>query len=366
VYAASPPAAAGAAPPAPAAEHVNAAAPAAAARVDARRLAALRPRTVWDVLDDAFDLYRDRFALLAGLSAVTYVPAYLLSAAIQAGPYTRWQNAQNVPGAGTDSFNALFAFLAAYSITLPLMSAAQVFQSGAVSAVVQERLLGLDAVSSVASVWRRALRRFPALLGAALLVALASTAAACASLGVGIVFVTAAMAFVGPAIVLEGRGVRDAFRRSWALAGFSYGRVLGLVCLLLLVNQGLAGGVGLLVEMLYEILPKPDPGETAARELQQFVAGQALTSVVGLLLAPLEGIGLILLYYDCRVRREGLDMEAAAVGKGIELAPDYFGGVAGAGAVGLGLLPEGAAAAAQQSAAPDVPAAGGVPGAGRP
>ena len=46
-----------------------------------------------------------------------------------------------------------------------------------------------------------------------------------------------------------------------------------------------------------------------------------------LLLLPLPAIATTLLYYDLRVRREGLDVEAEAAAWGVPLAPDPFGGV---------------------------------------
>jgi hypothetical protein len=45
--------------------------------VEISTLADLRPRTVWEIVDDAFDLYRERFALFASLAATVYVPAFV-------------------------------------------------------------------------------------------------------------------------------------------------------------------------------------------------------------------------------------------------------------------------------------------------
>jgi hypothetical protein len=63
------------------------------------------------------------------------------------------------------------------------------------------------------------------------------------------------------------------------------------------------------------------------RETQEQLLSQAMQSVAGLLIAPVQGIALTLLYFDLRVRREGLDIVAQATEQGYRLAPDPFGDI---------------------------------------
>jgi hypothetical protein len=61
--------------------------------------------------------------------------------------------------------------------------------------------------------------------------------------------------------------------------------------------------------------------------MQEYVISQILRSLATLALIPVTGIATTLLYYDHRVRREGIDFDEQARAQNIEMAPDYFGGI---------------------------------------
>jgi hypothetical protein len=162
------------------------------------------------------------------------------------------------------------------------------------------------------------------MLLAAVAVGLAVLAASCVFI-IGTYYALIVLAFVPQVVLLEGRGVGDAFRRSRDLAGSDWGRVLGLLLLAGLISGILTGGLGAVIALVFEILPKG--GDSAARAMQQQVFSQAAQSVAALLIVPMNGIALTLLYYDVRVRREGLDLAAKAIEQGYPLAPDPFGDI---------------------------------------
>jgi len=106
-------------------------------------------------------------------------------------------------------------------------------------------------------------------------------------------------------IVIEGN-LLDSFSRSWELARGSMGKifVVGLISFIIQLVPTLAigftGGIFL--------LGQEEPLEPSTSE--KYYA--ALEIVVGALLLPFSQGVMVLLYYDRRVRKEGLDLELAA------------------------------------------------------
>lgn len=292
------------------------------------RLRDLRPRTVWDIVDDTFDLYRERFTLFAGIAAVLYVPAYLVYLVYSASASARYLRTLRGPATTPyDPFGALGTLFEGAGIYLPLLTLAFLLQTGATALAVEDHLR--DRPTGVGLAYRRTLARLvPLLLGALIVVFLVSLAAVGSFflLGIGGLLVLAYYAFVPQAVVLERRGAFAAGRRSRDLATRYFGKAFGLVVFLLLLNLILSAGIYGLVEMIVAVLPKA--GDLAAQQVREQNLNQVFQAVVAVVLAPFPAIALTLLYYDLRVRREGLDMEAQAEAMNYPLAPDPFGGVA--------------------------------------
>jgi hypothetical protein len=86
--------------------------------------------------------------------------------------------------------------------------------------------------------------------------------------------------------------------------------------------QLLVEPLDLLLEGASYLIPSLKGGDVAARQMREFAVKQAAESLGDILIAPLAPIAVTLLYYDLRVRREGLDIEAQAAVIGYPLAPD--------------------------------------------
>lgn len=288
--------------------------------VDIARLSELRPRTVWDIIDDAFDLYRERFVALCAVSAVVGAPAYVARLAFQTGPYAKFLRATFEKSA-EDSGEAFLHFLGALLLALPLLIAAQTLQTGAVAAVVEDYLRGQRSIS-VRGAYKRLFARTGTVLLAALLVGLLWAAGLCA-MGIGTLYCWIVFAFVGQTLVIERRGIWAALRRSRMLVLTSQGRVFGMLLLLLLLPTLLSSGLVAIVMLAFSL--SPSGGDVGEQQIQQQMLGQVVESLVGVVLAPLQAIALTLLYYDIRVRQEGFDIVAQAEATGVTLAPDPFG-----------------------------------------
>jgi hypothetical protein len=283
--------------------------------VEIVRLSQLRPRTVWDLIDDAFDLYRERFSHLAGLAAVPFVPAHLLNTLVTTLAYSRLQQAAGETDT-SNLFTPLFVFLGATLAGQPILLAAQAIQTAVTARSVGARLEG--EAPAARTVWRGVLPKlFPVILAGVLTSAFVLSGATI-TCGIGLFFFAPLVAFVPICQGYENLGVGAAFKRAWALATSNYARALGLGFLLYAIESLLHLGLTGLVQLLFLVIPG---GSETGQSTGGFVTGQAATALAALFLAPLKGIALTLLYFDCRVRREGLDITALAAETDVPLAP---------------------------------------------
>lgn len=108
------------------------------------------------------------------------------------------------------------------------------------------------------------------------------------------------------AVVVERLSGFAALKRSWNLTSGRFWHVTGAVALLALIAVGLpivfggiAGGVASLVS-----------GHEVTQSDPPFLAALLITTCVQLVAMPLFFVGIVLLYYDLRVRKEAYDITA--------------------------------------------------------
>ena len=284
--------------------------------MDAARLSDLRPRSVWDIADDAFDLYRERFATLAGLAAVPFVPAHLLNTLVTTLAYQRLTASQGTRDSG-DVIVPLLIFFGATLAGQPILLTAQAIQTGLTARAVERRLTGLEV--SGGKVWRDLLPRLFPLAVAGLLASLGVALAAGLSFGIGWFLLAPLWSFVPICVALERRGVFASFKRSQRLVGPSFWRVLGVISLLYVLEVGLQSGLSGLFQLVVVVLPG---GLLKADSTATFVGAQGAAAIAALFLAPLKAVAVTLAYLDCRVRTEALDLVGLAHETGVALAED--------------------------------------------
>ena len=278
-------------------------------------LATLRPRNLWDILDDTFDMYRRRFALFAGATAVIYVPVYIVFIAVMTNVMQRLATV----GQTKDPYGILAPLFSGLAISVPLLGLAYVVQTGVTTRIVEETLRGRE--TDMKSAFRQTIRfLWPLALSSFFVMALV-TVGLC-GLYIGAFFMLAALAFVPQAVVLENKGAVSSLSRSWNLCRAGFGTSFGMLLLIGLITGSLSSGISGIFEGITLLVPGANE---AAKAAQNFAIRQAISSVVGILLAPILGIATTLLYYDLRVRREGLDIVAQAESIGFPLVPDAFG-----------------------------------------
>ena len=294
---------------------------------------------VGELLDATFSLYRRNFVLIAAISAAVQVPFALLTYVIyEVFNYSALQSSLNGLSARLrsgeispdqfqsqvlDAVGGIFVaagilLLVGLFIVLPLAEAAT-------TRAVSDRYL--DRETSVGVSYAAALRRLGALvlqslvllggtiLGMAVLVALIvglSIAAGAAGAGLGILLLLPAAAFAifvyvrtslaPPAIVLEGLSGIRGLARSWNLVRGLGWRMLGIRLLLALITVIIEGVVGVLITL-------PGFGLDAN---SRFLLQQIGSAVAAVFVSPITYIGVTLLYYDARIRKEGFDIEMLA------------------------------------------------------
>jgi hypothetical protein len=291
----------------------------------------LRPRSIGELLDSAFTLYRRNFLLLVSIAAVVQVPFAILQLVVykladiggrlntlqsvtnqlgnQGGQLTPGQSAQLSTDVGAFAVYFGVVILVQYFVVYPLSLAATTH-------AVSNRYL--DRPASVGESYRAALSMWRSLIAMVLmlgllvggsfgLVALVGVLSGSAALFFLLIVVVFAFAFVvllrttvaAQSIVIERVSGRQGLRRSWALTKGYFWRIFGILLLLGLL-QSIVGAVF--------SLPIVALASGASADTRQLVS-QAASAVSAIFVAPVSLVTLTLLYYDLRIRREGFDIE---------------------------------------------------------
>lgn len=297
-----------------------------------------RPMGVGELLDYAVRIYRRHFVTLVGIAAI----AAILPLALQMVWTVLINSRMLFPSLGPSSnpmdfATASIAGLAVMGLWALVSGIAGILQTGALATAVGGAYSG--GVPTLLQAYGQALRRWFPLLFAPLLVgllnllllsavfvpffgvsiggpALARNPAASAVVGLLVLVSCVALIpavlllillnthwlFVVQAIVLENLGIRAALGRSWRLVRGSFWRVLLTYAVLSLFIYLLSVGPVYVFQIggLFIF-----PSSLLLLSIVNIVA----QTVIGTFLAPLSAAILTLLYFDLRVRHEGLDLE---------------------------------------------------------
>ena len=289
----------------------------------------LRPLGFGEILDGAFALYRRHFRDLFLTALVPFLPLLLLSAVMLAVVVM-------APSDAASLAVTLFTLVAlAYNLialTLVWTALAHLFSRAMLSGGVGWKEALRAGTSHLLAAWGAGILAF-VLLSAVTTVGVFITVALTLALGlifsgpsilagaaapvlVLLAFIPAALIGAGlmiflPAIVTEGAGPISALRRSWdlmtgarwkGLGLFWVGWLIVLVPTLVLIGFfTLFFGVGVTLGI---------DGSEGSRAISQMLS-QLAQPLVGAVTTPFTVALVVLLYFDRRVRREGLDLELA-------------------------------------------------------
>jgi hypothetical protein len=291
---------------------------------------------VGEWLDATFSLYRRNFVLIASISAVVQIPYALLTlllyevtglGAFVRSPFASF-NPQTITPAQEQALLNTFVGVFAVSAALLLVTAVVVLPLGeaATTRSVSDRYL--DRPTSLRAAYRAALSRLGSLivmsliLGGAYIVCILAIfllVLLFAALGVGalgaalavlavialiplVIMVAVRTAIAAPAIVLERVSGRRGLQRSWQLTKGRFWPTLGRILLLALIS----GIVSSIVAAIIDV-----PG-AAIDPNNSFIYDQLSSAIAAIFVGPITYIGVTLLYYDARIRKEGFDIEMLA------------------------------------------------------
>ena len=292
--------------------------------------------SVGEWLDATFTLYRRNFVLIASISAVVQIPYALLTwllfsltgvAAFVRSPLASLGTETITPAQAQHLLNSYLGVLAV-ALGLILVSLLVVVPLGeaATTRAVSDRYL--DRPSSLLSAYRAAWSRLGALISMILILVGAYAGSLAAVIGLvallgavgagGLGALLAIVAFVAlvpvliviyvrtvvavPAIVLERASGWRGLQRSWQLISGRFWPTFGRMLLLALIASIISSVIAAIFEIPGAALA---PGNT-------FVFDQVASAVAAVFVGPITYIGVTLLYYDIRIRKEGFDIEMLA------------------------------------------------------
>jgi hypothetical protein len=236
----------------------------------------LRPRTVSELVDAAFALYRQNSTQYILVSALANVPLLILQIVLQP------MNPATIAAIGPP---VLLITTVGSLITYSIMS-------GAVVKLGSEIYLGRE--PDLAKSLGEVLPRVPALVISSLLSGLLFFLGLLFFI-VGALYVTARYFAVATAIVLEGKGPIAAFGRSSVLSRDRKRHILNTLLLVGIIYFVLSFGVGAFSAL-------------SGSYVIQLVASTLFTIIA----YPVVALTQMLLYYDSRIRNEGFDLEQMA------------------------------------------------------
>ena len=251
-----------------------------------------RPRRLPELLDLGFEVLRDRFAVLAGISALMWAPARLAQVFI--GPHVWLERPGDFQGLGLGA-GTVFGWLSQGLVD----GLATAFVSLLVAARLGETRVGAVEALSVSA------RRLPQLVLLALIYGV-MTGLGCLCLIVPGVFLMWRF-FVAPTVcVLERASIGQSLGRSYDLAVGSFGVWAGVYLLLALLTSSFTSVavIGDNVQFRPYLMEGLGLGRTAFDALVFCVS----TLFLGVS-TSIKAVLATVFYFHCLARRDGLDLE---------------------------------------------------------
>jgi hypothetical protein len=269
----------------------------------------LAPSSVMDIVDRTFRIYRSNFISFVGLVALVIVPLTLINIAV----------AQEVPEE-IETVEEYNATVQDQATTTGIVALIQLFLQGIVvnailTYITSESYLGrkCSILQAIGGVRGRLLPLVGGLLVAIITFAIAIVGLALlTSLCIFPVIFFAVVLYYGlvlyfflvPVLVLEPVGAVFGLQRATFLGRVRFWPTMGFVfaiyLVMLVINIALGSAVGVVSTL-------PSGQGTAFQTI--------LNLVTTILITPIMPIGLALMYYDVRIRVEGLDLALQTVDK---------------------------------------------------
>lgn len=283
----------------------------------------LRPRTLGELLDHAFRLYRRHFFTFIAIIAVVQIPASVIALVFITIP-TAFQT--EAASASVDPSEALLT--SGLTLVGTILSAVvslilvQGIGTAAMTRAITDDYLGQP--TSFASAYRRIGGKWGKLVKALLLswlimiVMLIWFLIPCigwlSGMGILLFFSWTVLPLLAPAVILENqRTARDYLRRAWDLARQRFWWVIGFALALALFSLIIAQGPAMVFNYVLQFLGFVEWfGDSTTLLIARTVLQSVVTTIASLLYMPLYLTAMTLLYFDLRVRFENFDLNYMA------------------------------------------------------
>lgn len=300
----------------------------------------LRPLGVGEILDGAISTMRAHPRIMLGLSAVVAVVTQVLTVPVT---WLLLHDSADVafsldrPATPDEEVSFAASAFTATGVQIVVTLVAALVLTGILTVVVSKAVLGQGI--STADAWARARPRVPALLGVTVLVIAIMLGLAALALAPGIllavsnaptaatviafvagvpaflvaaVYLYTAFALAPPAIVLEKQRVVASLRRSRALVRGGWWRTFGMLLLVNVIAQVLAGIISVPFTVLTMLVAFLGGGDGLnVYEIVPLLITSVGTIIASAITWPFTAVSTALIYVDRRMRREALDIELA-------------------------------------------------------
>jgi hypothetical protein len=255
----------------------------------------LRPLEIGDLLDETFRMYRRHFFLFAGLSIILSIPEAALSGFSYYALFSGLL--QQAAGGQQPNLGLLTSTLVLYAIFFLITLALLPFSYAAVTYAACESALGRPVTPS--GVLMGVLRRYFQLLGYWLLIGLMAVLFCLIPLWI---WIWVNWVVVMPVMFVEGAGLGGAMGRSWRLVEGRWWRTFFILFLMLVLFYVVRVALSAFIALGQTLLQL-----VVSSFVVLWISG-ATSVIVDSLVNPIIQIAIVLIYFDLRVRREGLDL----------------------------------------------------------
>src|SRR5215216_6024643 len=238
----------------------------------------LRPRSVGELLTDAFELYRQHWQNLFVIVAVIVIPLSFLQVLVGDFWIRQGLTEEELRGGVEVTENGAFAGAILGSIVVAITT----ILTGAITRAAAGTFLGRDL--EIGESYRYGFARFWSIVLVGLLSGLAIAVGFVLLIVPGFIVLTFLTCAI-PALVIEGKRGREALRRSWNLVRGRGWPVFGTIVVATLING-----------IVNSLLTAPFGDNWAARSI-----GASIASVITMPYMALVGV---FIYLDVRVRKE--------------------------------------------------------------
>lgn len=277
----------------------------------------LKPLSIGQLLDKGIRLYRNHFLLFMGIVALAQIPStlvYVIAGIIspaEVSPLSPGSSSFELLSDSLTQSTMIESFLLTMvvlilTVLLSILGAAAMVRAAAVTYLGEE--------ISIVGAYRAILKDVPTLCVAFLFLGFLMIGIGiwwvfvpvlgwATGLGMLVFFSLVVIPFVTPGVVVEDQPATQVIQRAWDLARRRFWWLMGFMLILGLLGQFLVTAPAGLAYLLLNSALAGSVNQITIHVLQQLIS-----LLVNLIYLPLQLTCVTLLYFDVRVRTEGLDL----------------------------------------------------------